>query len=84
MPYVFQPPAIPAVASADIDQTLPSLPEFNGLTDLKPTIAIDSREQTPLKFTRLKSVPFALFTGPPLRNKMPSAQLRAPRLQASQ
>ena len=33
------------------------------LADLHPVITVDTREQTPLKFTRLRAVERALFTG---------------------
>jgi ERCC4-type nuclease len=63
MPYDIQLPPIPAIASTDSDQTLPGLRGLANLADLRPVIAIDSREQAPLKFTRLKAVTHALFTG---------------------
>jgi hypothetical protein len=46
------------------DGTVP--PALRGLAkpaDLRPVIAIDTREQAPLKFTRLQAVERALFTG---------------------
>jgi ERCC4-type nuclease len=45
------------------DGTLPALRGLAKLADLRPVIAIDSREQTPLKFTRLEAIERALFTG---------------------
>ena len=44
------------------DATLPGLRGLAKLADLRPVIAIDTREQEPLKFTRLTSVSFALYT----------------------
>jgi ERCC4-type nuclease len=45
------------------DGPLPALRGLANLADLRPVIAVDSREQAPLKFTRLQSVQRALFTG---------------------
>jgi ERCC4-type nuclease len=45
------------------DGTLPALRGLAKLADLRPVIAIDTREQVPLKFTRLESVQRALFSG---------------------
>jgi ERCC4-type nuclease len=45
------------------EQTLPGLRGLAKLADLRPVIAVDTREQTPLKFTRLQAVERALFTG---------------------
>jgi ERCC4-type nuclease len=45
------------------DTTLPGLRSLARLADLRPVIAIDSREQEPLKFTRLKSVLGTLYSG---------------------
>jgi ERCC4-type nuclease len=45
------------------DGTLPALRGLAKLVDLRPVIAIDTREQAPLKFTRLEAVERALFTG---------------------
>jgi len=42
---------------------LPGLRGLAKLADLRPIIAIDTREQAPLKFTRLQAVERALFTG---------------------
>jgi ERCC4-type nuclease len=42
---------------------LPGLRGLARLADLRPTIVIDTREQEPLKFTRLQAVTHALFTG---------------------
>jgi ERCC4-type nuclease len=43
--------------------TLPALRGVAKLDDFLPKIAVDTREQTPLKFTRLEAVERALFTG---------------------
>jgi ERCC4-type nuclease len=43
--------------------TLPGLRGLDRLADYRPIIAVDSREQTPLRFERLKSVVCALFSG---------------------
>jgi ERCC4-type nuclease len=45
------------------EQTLPALRSLGKLADLRPVIAIDTREQEPLKFTRLQAVERALFSG---------------------
>jgi hypothetical protein len=45
------------------DGTGPALRGLAKLSDLRPIIAIDTREQSPLKFTRLEAVERALFTG---------------------
>jgi ERCC4-type nuclease len=45
------------------DGTIPALRSVAKLADLRPVIAIDTREQSPLKFTRLQAVERALFTG---------------------
>jgi ERCC4-type nuclease len=45
------------------EQTLPGLRGLAKLSELRPIIAIDSREKEPLKFTRLQAVERALFTG---------------------
>ena len=47
--------------SADV--TLPGLRGLRDLADLRPTIVKDSREQTPLIFTRLASVTGTLYAG---------------------
>jgi DNA excision repair protein ERCC-4 len=49
-----------------ISEALPEFPALKSLGDLadcKPVIVVDSREQTPLIFTRLKSVVIGLDTG---------------------
>lgn len=43
--------------------TLPALRHLGDLSDLRPVIIIDSREQTPLVFSRLPSVVDGLQTG---------------------
>jgi DNA excision repair protein ERCC-4 len=50
-----------AVRPAEVD-TLPELPKLPACGVLTPTIVIDSREQTPLVFTRLPSVRGTLHT----------------------
>jgi ERCC4-type nuclease len=45
------------------EQTLPGLRGLAKLADLRPVIAVDTREQEPFKFTRLQAVERALFTG---------------------
>jgi DNA excision repair protein ERCC-4 len=45
------------------EATLPGLRSLAELADLRPVIAVDTREQNPLKFSRLQAVSFALFTG---------------------
>jgi ERCC4-type nuclease len=45
------------------EETLPGLRGLGKLANLRPVIAIDSREQAPLKFTRLQAVRWSLFTG---------------------
>jgi ERCC4-type nuclease len=41
----------------------PALRGLSRLADLRPVIVVDTREQAPLKFTRLEAVERALFTG---------------------
>jgi len=55
-------PSLPPAAPGP-DTTLPALRGLAKLADLRPVIAVDTREQEPLKFTRLEAVSFALFTG---------------------
>jgi DNA excision repair protein ERCC-4 len=43
--------------------TLPALRSLGELSDAKPTIVVDNREQTPLIFTRLASVEGTLYSG---------------------
>jgi DNA excision repair protein ERCC-4 len=43
--------------------TLPALKSLGDLADCKPCIVIDTREQTPLTFSRLKSTTGTLTTG---------------------
>jgi ERCC4-type nuclease len=45
------------------EQTLPGLRGLAKLADLRPIIAVDTREKEPLKFTRLQAVAWALFSG---------------------
>jgi DNA excision repair protein ERCC-4 len=45
------------------DATLPGLRGLRDLADLRPTIVVDQREQAPLIFTRLASVPGTLYAG---------------------
>jgi ERCC4-type nuclease len=54
---------LPDTNQCSLDTTLPALRGLAKLADLRPLIAIDTREQTPLKFTRLEAVERALFTG---------------------
>ncbi len=48
---------------APADVTLPGLRGLRDLADLRPVIVIDSREQTPLVFTRLQAIPGTLYAG---------------------
>jgi ERCC4-type nuclease len=53
-------------ASQVVEKDAPASPILRGLlklADLRPVIAVDTREQAPLKFTRLRAVERALFTG---------------------
>ena len=43
--------------------TLPALRCLGGLADVKPAVVIDTREQTPLRFENLASVPGTLTSG---------------------
>lgn len=45
------------------DTTLPALRCLGELADARPVVVIDSREQTPLRFTKLASVPGTLVSG---------------------
>ena len=45
------------------DLKLPAMRSLGSLADLRPVIVIDSREQTPLVFTRLESVRGSLTSG---------------------
>jgi ERCC4-type nuclease len=54
---------VPDAATSDPDGTVPALRGLPKLADLRPVIVVDSREQDPLKFTRLQAVERALFTG---------------------
>jgi DNA excision repair protein ERCC-4 len=57
-------PAVLSVPDTSVpDTTLPGLRGLAKLADLRPVIAVDTREQNPLKFSRLQAVSFALFTG---------------------
>jgi DNA excision repair protein ERCC-4 len=49
--------------SAPADSTLPGLRGLAKLADCRPTIVVDQREQAPLVFTRLASVPGTLYAG---------------------
>jgi DNA excision repair protein ERCC-4 len=64
MPYVM-PAAVPVPDVHEVapETTLPGLRSLAKLADLRPVIAVDTREQNPLKFSRLQAVSFALFTG---------------------
>lgn len=53
----------PADAGIPADTGLPALRSLRSLADLRPTIVIDSREQSPLSFTRLQAVPGTLYSG---------------------
>jgi ERCC4-type nuclease len=62
MPYLM--PSVPSLDTAPgPDTALPALRGLGRLADLQPVIAIDTREQVALKFTRLPSVERSLFTG---------------------
>jgi ERCC4-type nuclease len=70
MPYVTSatllPDAItpgPGVDALGADKTLPGLRGLAKLADCQPKIVIDSREQSPLVFTRLKAVTGTLYSG---------------------
>ena len=58
---------LPAVPIADLgvsaDSTLPGLKSLAKLSDLRPKIVIDQREQSPLVFTRLQAVAGTLYSG---------------------
>ena len=45
------------------DFSLPALRSLGKLADIRPCIVVDSREQTPLRFTRLQSVQGSLTSG---------------------
>jgi ERCC4-type nuclease len=45
------------------DLQLPALASLGELKDTRPIIIVDSREQTPLVFSRLESRPGTLLTG---------------------
>jgi DNA excision repair protein ERCC-4 len=63
MPYVM-PAVLPAPdTGVPVDATLPGLRGLAKLADLRPVIVQDSREQTPLVFTRLQSVTGTLYAG---------------------
>jgi DNA excision repair protein ERCC-4 len=50
-------------ASPVSDTTLPGLRGLKDLADCRPVIVIDSREQVPLRFERLKAVAGTLYSG---------------------
>ena len=45
------------------EKKLPGLHGLCDLADLRPVIVVDSREQTPLVFTRLQAIPGTLYAG---------------------
>ena len=49
--------------STEVFPTLPALRSLGKLADLRPIVVIDNREQTPLVFTNLPSVPGTLTSG---------------------
>jgi DNA excision repair protein ERCC-4 len=55
--------APPADTGVPSDSTLPGLRGLAKLSDLRPTIVYDRREQSPLVFTRLKAVSGTLYSG---------------------
>src|SRR5262245_13306915 len=63
MPYLLS--ARPAFEASALgpDTTLPGLRGLAKLADCRPVMAIDTREQEPLKFTRFKSVRSTLYSG---------------------
>lgn len=62
--YTYRMPATrpPPDTGVSTDATLPGLRGLDKLADLRPTIVIDSREQAPLTFTRIASVPGTLYS----------------------
>ena len=52
-----------AMAEKSSELALPALVPLGDLAGAKPTIVIDSREQSPLTFTRLQSVEGTLYSG---------------------
>jgi ERCC4-type nuclease len=64
MPYIYTgPPPGQDTTAPGPEATLPGLRGLAKLADLRPVIVVDTREQEPLKFTRLTAVIHALFTG---------------------
>jgi ERCC4-type nuclease len=63
MPYVM--PARPVLSdhAPGPEVTLPGLRGLAKLADLRPEIVVDSREQSPLVFTRLQAVTGSLYSG---------------------
>jgi hypothetical protein len=56
-------PVTSGVEGAPADATLPALRGLARLADSRPVIVVDSREQSPLAFTRLKAVTGTLYSG---------------------
>jgi ERCC4-type nuclease len=64
MPTYCTAEAVPiADVGVSVEATLPGLRGLRDLADLRPTIVIDSREQAPLHFERLRSVTGNLYVG---------------------
>ena len=58
------PAVLPSVdTGVPADTTLPGLRGLLNLADLRPVIVYDTREQAPLVFTRLQSIPGTLYSG---------------------
>jgi DNA excision repair protein ERCC-4 len=55
--------APPADTGVSADSTLPGLRGLAKLSDLRPVVVVDQREQAPLVFTRLQAVPGTLAVG---------------------
>jgi ERCC4-type nuclease len=61
-PYRMPATSLPPDTGVSADATLPGLRGLDKLADLRPVIVQDSREQTPLVFTRLASVVGTLYS----------------------
>jgi DNA excision repair protein ERCC-4 len=64
MPGYVMPPTVPTPdTGVPSDMMLPGLRGLAKLADLRPVIVIDGREQAPLRFERLRSIPGTLYSG---------------------
>jgi len=63
MPYVMSAPVVPSSSEPVVEATLPGLRGLGKLADCHPVILVDSREQSPLVFTRLQAVTGSLYSG---------------------